>query len=1036
MEIPMSIRRSVTRRRFCQFTSALAAAAALPVKPLFAEGALDPVVSIPDDGWRMWPDTAAAWKDDSLFLPDEVDLAALPVNPPTGGWAVLDSQKGIPVVLPASVEQYYWGRLGSRPYSTAEYEYADIDHQPRNGAYRGVSWFWRTFEAPNSWTGKQVTLHIRGYRQRIEIFVNWQLAGYDLIAETSFDCDITPHLRPGTNTLAIRITNPGGIYDWRDYTKLRWGTREFHAGRGFGGLDRGISLHVHDRIYLNDVWVLNTPQVTQVNALAEVRNTHPEETPARVRFSVLDPETRKVLATSMAEARVPSQSSAILRATLSYPDAKLWSTHNPALYQLKAELLAPGVEISASDLAEQTFGFRWFEPKGIGSDAILTLNGKRIRVYSAIEFGYWGFNGLWPTPALACKSDLAAKALGLNALQYHRNLGKHEELAQDDKLGLLRYMEPGGGVLAFQDDGEKFFLDGAPATQPPIDTSGDGGVEASWSQRYMECRVLRMMRDHRSHPSLVVYDLQNERVPDLHNPRIFRILHEMHKVDPSRTIVLHSGIEPRNQAFYLPYSDNIHVEDGKGYSGWSDTHTVGGPGVWQDSQYTDPRNFTQRTGNRREISMQGEMLGWGAPDNHALTLNSIREGGGHSYDSEDHEGVLAAYNRFLDKWKFRSTFPTAADLFADAGNKLYETWGRILQVIRTDDASDYLVINGWEDQPIDSHSGLVDNQRNFKGDPALIRSALEPLKPVVQPRGVVQKTGSSVPLDIFLLNETHQAVSGMLELSITGPSGETTALQSFPAPGFVENQFAYAVAEAVSSPILSVEGHYTFRLGFNGRGAAEGTTKVFAVDPAPRLPRTVHAGLVGDAKTLAGFLSHSSINIEEYRQGVQYDVAILVADEREPKWPEQFARLSELMTAVQAGTPLLVLAQTATGADKAAKALATAGAFEYAGMVGESRGCWMGDWVFVKDHPVYAGLPSNQVMKWEYQVDFESASGLMVDGPGVEIIAGYGRDHDQDLGAATFTSHLGKGTVIFQAVRGMQPLLYERFIVNAVRFLI
>ena len=83
----------------------------------------------------------------------------------------------------------------------------------------------------------------------------------------------------------------------------------------------------------------------------------------------------------------------------------------------------------------------------------------------------------------------------------------------------------------------------------------------------MESRVLRMMRDHRSRPSLVVYDLQNERVPDLHNPRIFRILHEMHKVDPSRTIVLHSGIEPRNQAFYLPYSDNIHLEDGTGYSG-------------------------------------------------------------------------------------------------------------------------------------------------------------------------------------------------------------------------------------------------------------------------------------------------------------------------------------------------------------------------------------------------------------------------------------------------------------------------------------
>jgi hypothetical protein len=95
----------------------------------------------------------------------------------------------------------------------------------------------------------------------------------------------------------------------------------------------------------------------------------------------------------------------------------------------------------------------------------------------------------------------------------------------------------------------------------------------------------------------------------------------------------------------------------------------------------------------------------------------------------------------------------------------------------------------------------------------------------------------------------------------------------------------------------------------------------------------------------------------------------------------------------------------------------------------------MGTWVFLKDHPAYAGLPSNQVMKWEYQVSFKDTSGLLVDGPGVEVIAGYGRDHDDVLGAATFTAHLGQGKLLFQAVRGMQPLLYERFIMNAIRFL-
>ena len=43
-----------------------------------------------DQGWRLWLDPKAAWQDDTLYLPEDVKLANLPVNPPTGGWAVLN----------------------------------------------------------------------------------------------------------------------------------------------------------------------------------------------------------------------------------------------------------------------------------------------------------------------------------------------------------------------------------------------------------------------------------------------------------------------------------------------------------------------------------------------------------------------------------------------------------------------------------------------------------------------------------------------------------------------------------------------------------------------------------------------------------------------------------------------------------------------------------------------------------------------------------------------------------------------------------
>jgi beta-galactosidase len=123
-------------------------------------------VNIPDDGWRLWPDTKAEWKNDNLYLPDDVNLAKLPVNPPTGGWDMLDGSNGITVKLPSTVEEHYWGKFGLRPYGRDEYTYGGRDPEVLNGNYEGVSWWWRTVDVPASFAGKLVLLHIRGERQR------------------------------------------------------------------------------------------------------------------------------------------------------------------------------------------------------------------------------------------------------------------------------------------------------------------------------------------------------------------------------------------------------------------------------------------------------------------------------------------------------------------------------------------------------------------------------------------------------------------------------------------------------------------------------------------------------------------------------------------------------------------------------------------------------------------------------------------------------------------------------------------------------
>src|ERR1700749_2045339 len=131
---------------------------------------------IPDDDWRLWIDEKAEWKNDSLFLPEDISWqngvvcgkgSPLPVNEPTGGWGLLAANTGINVTLPTTVEQHYWGHAfsnqpGQRPYNPEEYRYAADDPIPQNGAYLGVSWWSREIHIPAEWKGKRIFLHIRG----------------------------------------------------------------------------------------------------------------------------------------------------------------------------------------------------------------------------------------------------------------------------------------------------------------------------------------------------------------------------------------------------------------------------------------------------------------------------------------------------------------------------------------------------------------------------------------------------------------------------------------------------------------------------------------------------------------------------------------------------------------------------------------------------------------------------------------------------------------------------------------------------------
>ena len=702
-----------------------------------------------DQGWRLWLDPKAAWQDDTLYLPEEVRLKELPVNPPTGGWPALGEQAGISVSLPATVEQFHWNQPPART--------ADSNRPSAivaaEGYYQGVSWWYRPFSPPALRPGERLVFHFPGARLRAEVYVNGRLVGYTIISEAPLTADATEAINPGgKNLLAVRITNPGGNLDWIDFQTMPWGKYTLPVTHAFGGLSGGVEMQVRAAISVSDLAVLNKPEQRSVRLQAEISATG-RTYDGPVNFSIAR-EGRTVFQQSKI-VHVPGGETVIASIDATVADAQLWDIGQPNLYQASASL----PELAHSDRTT-TFGFRWFDVTGLGTDAKLRLNSRRIVPRSSISWGFWAPNGIFPDEAAVAREIAAMKALGLDALQNHRHMPKAVVLDAFDRVGFLRYCEAGGGVFVYESAKQE-----PPGTSVQINYDGKP-VELDFLNRYQLAKELAMIRAFRSHPCVNLWTLQNEISPEVNTPRMRYALEQMRAADPSRLVLLKSGDNIRNQVWRLPYSDTWMTDDGNGLSGWWDQHTaMESPGVWTDAMYQSPSDFKYRSENKKEVVVWGEMATGASPDDHTAIVNWYAAHHQTGYDLAAHEAIRASYEKFLDDQHFRPAFPNAQTLFRQAGAKHYFSAAHLLENARISNNVDYIVLSGWESTAIENHSGLVDALRLLKADPAPLRRAAQPEVLVVRPHHSVIARGDTAVVDVHQVNESN--LTGSWSLSVT-----------------------------------------------------------------------------------------------------------------------------------------------------------------------------------------------------------------------------------------------------------------------------
>jgi len=993
------------------------------------------IIDLCSEPWNLWCDRQASWKDDDLHLPGEFDLKSLPLNPPTIGWERMYSKEGIKedvkeVSLPSTVEEHFWGKYSHRRYDQAEYFFAHDDSEVKNGNYQGVSWWWRRVFIPKEWEGKNLRIRFPGARLRAEVYLNEQLVGYDIIAETPFEVDIANAAGYGReNSLAVRITNPGGRLDFPDFSlpeigvpSFFWGNYELPWSHGFGGLDAGIKLIATDPAWIEDIFIKNKPRIRDITLQITIPNTLKETLKGNLTISIFPrnhPENVEWRHTASGINLKPGK--VVFSYPASMPEAKRWDLENPNLYTVRVELNVRSGQ--ALDTREQDFGFRWFEVRGLGKDAKLYLNGQRIVLRSAISWGFWPSNGLFPTEELAEKEVRVAKALGLNMLSFHRNIGRSQVLQKQDEMGLLRYEEPGAGCFSWSAN--------------------------ELARKYEKEKIRRMVLRDRNHPSLIIYCIQNEFVkvpPD--NPYVKEIMDLVHKLDPTRILLFKSAWSEaapekfgpeygQGGAFYLPYDDTYYQDDGTGWCGWYDQHTVGGPGIYRDNLYKSPADFSHCSDNKDEIVFWGEVLGVGTPDSLGAIHKFYQENPGiGGYNKLDHLEWRTAYDKFLEEKNFRKAFRTVGDLTTSIGNKSYYFWGRIIENIRICNLNDGMAISGWESTPIENHSGLVDVFRNFKGDPELVRYYTRPLHLAIKSRNLVLEKDRSLTSDTYIVNEVGLNGPCSLEFKVIGPDGKVLYEKSWKVKVEGGDTYGELLKEGIITNCYSLPGYYTLKacLKINGREKVTGREKIFVVDwSSPHLPE--NGAILESGHSIGKFLNEKkSLNLPDYSSKLKALDYILVGD----RSPGAVKVKKELLDRVaKDGTNLILIANDRQIAKGWASALAKENVVEFKGMVGPARASWMGGWYFVKEHPLFESLPVNTAFNWEYQTDVRGrgeffkdadiygADGMLLEGKNVEYVVGYSRDHDRRIGAAVAVIFYGKGKIILSSIAGFYDALTD-----------
>lgn len=343
------------------------------------------------------------------------------------------------------------------------------------GSYR------RDIEVPADWSGSEVILHIGAAGSAYYVWVNGRKVGYSEDSKLPSEFDVTPHLRPGRNSIAIQV--------------FRWSDGSYLEDQDFwrvSGIEREVYLMAAPRTRVRDFFVHAGLDESYRNGRLSVDLDVTASAQAITARAVLLDGDRTVAEFSRA---VPAGAAArAITLGGAVPDVKQWSAETPNLYMLLVELYDANGKILQSTYSR--IGFRTVEIK----NGLVTVNGRPITIrgvnrheHDPETFHVISYESM--------ERDIQLmKRANINALRtsHYPNDPRLYELA--DKYGLYVMDEANIESHGYMDWANR---------RGNVRGRYQIGFDPAWEQAHVS-RVTNMVERDKNHPSIIFWSLGNE----------------------------------------------------------------------------------------------------------------------------------------------------------------------------------------------------------------------------------------------------------------------------------------------------------------------------------------------------------------------------------------------------------------------------------------------------------------------------------------------------------------------------------------------